>query len=233
MRNPLVWITCANVLYLASYSVRDILWLRILTVVAATLLIPYYALQEEPLHAAIRWSLVFIAINVYWIVRLLVERRPVHLTADQALLRRLSFPSLTPREALDLFADGIWHDLEPGSSVLVHDRSKDYFSVIFRGDADVIYHTKKISEIGQGQFVGEIDLHAEAGNEIDVLIRTSARVMSWSRKPLQRYLAARPDVAVALHRTLDLQLRQLLDRTLAELSIPPETRASLAGEQVK
>jgi hypothetical protein len=30
----------SNVLYLISYSMRDILWLRILTVVAASLLIP-------------------------------------------------------------------------------------------------------------------------------------------------------------------------------------------------
>ena len=36
------WIHVANVLYLASYSVRDILWLRILTVVAALCLLPYY-----------------------------------------------------------------------------------------------------------------------------------------------------------------------------------------------
>jgi len=46
---PDLWITGANLLYLASYSVRDILWLRILTIVAAVLLIPYYYLQAVPL----------------------------------------------------------------------------------------------------------------------------------------------------------------------------------------
>jgi hypothetical protein len=48
MNNALLWITVANVLYLASYSVHDILWLRILSVIAATLLIPYYMIQ--PCH---------------------------------------------------------------------------------------------------------------------------------------------------------------------------------------
>jgi hypothetical protein len=99
MHNPIVWITVANVLYLASYSVRDILWLRILTVVAAFLLIPYYLFQPVPLTAAIWWNTVFIAINGYWIVRLIIDRRPVHFTAEETRLRQLAFPSLTPREA--------------------------------------------------------------------------------------------------------------------------------------
>ena len=100
--NPIVWITVANVIYLASYTVRDILWQRLLTVLAAVLLIPYYAMQSVPLRTAIEWNAVFISINCYWIVRLIVERRPVHFTADEEELRRLSFPSLTPHEARDL-----------------------------------------------------------------------------------------------------------------------------------
>lgn len=114
MQNPIVWLTISNVLYLASYSVRDILWLRILSVLGGSLLIPYYAMQAIPLQAAIDWSVVFIIINVYWIVRLLIERRPVHFTPDEARLRQLSFPSLTPREARDLYSMGSWDDVVPG-----------------------------------------------------------------------------------------------------------------------
>lgn len=223
MRNPVVWLTLANVLYLASYSVRDILWLRILTVVASALLIPYYSMQVMPLRDAIAWNVVFMAINVYWIVRLIVERRPVHLTPDQERLRQLSFPSLTPREACNLFATGAWNDLEPGASLVMHDRAGDYFSVILRGDADVIYRSEKISKVGEGQFLGDLDVRADTVGDIDVLIRTAMRVMCWSRRHLQSYLAERPDVALALQRSLDLQLRELLDSTLSKLDTSPET----------
>ncbi|HEY3674522.1 MAG TPA: hypothetical protein VGK84_00865, partial [Candidatus Tumulicola sp.] len=116
MNNPIVWLTVSNVLYLASYSVRDILWLRILSVVAGLLLIPFYAMQVVPLSAAIVWSVIFIAINLYWIVRLMIERRPVHFTPDEARLRKLSFPSLTPQEARDLYATGVWDDVVAGAS---------------------------------------------------------------------------------------------------------------------
>jgi hypothetical protein len=93
-------------------------------------------LQPVPLTAAIAWNAVFIAINAYWIVRLILGRRPVHLTPDEARLRQLSFPSLTPREARDLFATGAWDEVAPEASLVEHDKRDNRFSVILRCLAD-------------------------------------------------------------------------------------------------
>jgi Popeye protein conserved region len=216
MLNPLIWINAANVLYLASYSVRDILWLRILTVIGALLLIPYYLLQPAPLMAAIGWSTVFIAINAYWIVRLIVERRPVHLTPDEERLRKLSFPSLTAREALNLFGLGAWEDIPSGGSIVKHDLDQKRFSVILRGMADVQSSGKTIAELGDGQFVGVIDLCADRV-PIDVIVRQPAHIMCWPVQTLKTFLADRPDVALALQRSIGLELQRMLGTTLADL----------------
>src|SRR6185437_6992869 len=160
MNGAMMWITVANVLYLAAYVVRDVLWLRILTVAAASFLIPFYALQPVPLTVAIWWNALFIAINAYWIGRLVLERRPVHLTADEARLRELSFASLTRREACSLFAMGEWNKVPAGVSLVRHDAVNERFSVIFRGAADVLHRGVKVAELGEGQFVGGIDLRA-------------------------------------------------------------------------
>jgi hypothetical protein len=216
MHNTLVWINAANVLYVAFYSVRDILLLRILTVVGALLLIPYYVMQPSPLMAPIIWSLVFIAINAYWIIRLLVERRPVHLTADEARLRKLSFPSLTPREALNLFGLGEWVDIPSGGSIVKHDLDRGRFSVILRGMADVESSGKTIAELSDGQFVGVIDLCADQ-LPIDVIARQPAHVMCWPVQTLQGFLADRPDVALALQRSVGLELQRMLGTTLVDL----------------
>jgi hypothetical protein len=220
MVNPIVWLTISNVLYLISYSVRDILWLRILTVVGASLLIPYYAMQVPPLRAAIGWGAVFILINFYWIVRLVIERRPVHFTPDEARLRELSFPSLTPREARDLYAMGVWDDLDPDRSLVAHDRNADRFSVILRGAADVLYRKTTISQLGEGQFVGQLDVHADTFGDMDVLTKTAMRVMCWPRDKLQEFLERRPDVALALQRSVGFELQKILDTTLTKLSGP-------------
>jgi Popeye protein conserved region len=225
MHNPIVWLNVANVLYLASYSVRDILWLRILSVIAALLLIPYYLMQVVPLTAAIEWSLVFIAVNLYWIVRLLIERRPVHFTPDEARLRQLSFPSLTPPEARNLFAMGNWDDVAPGTSVVQRDRDLGRFSVILHGNAEVLYNGTKICELGEGQFVGGIDRHADATGDLDVLMKTTGRLMCWPRDRLDAFLAKRPDVDLALERSVGFQLQEMLGTTLTTLSDSPDAKA--------
>jgi len=55
----------ANVLYLFSYSMRDILWLRILTIAAACFMLPYFYFQPDPLYPPIFWNLVFITLNIF------------------------------------------------------------------------------------------------------------------------------------------------------------------------
>lgn len=217
MHNANVWITIANTLYLASYSVHDILWLRMLTVVAAFLLIPYYALQPVPLVAAISWNALFIAINAYWIVRLIIERQPVHLSPDEARLRVLSFPSLTPREARNLYEMGAWDDVDAGASLVHHDNRQGRFSVILRGVADVMHRGIKIAELGEGQYVGEIDLRSGTAVDLDVLMRTRARVMCWPRDRLQAFIKNRPDVALALQRSVGIVVGRLLGATLSKL----------------
>ena len=98
----------ANVLYLFSYLVREILWLRVLTVIAASLLIPYFYFRPDPLTTAIYWNLLFTGLNIFWIVRLLIERKPVHLVGNDLRLYQLVFRCLTPREMLQLLKLGRW-----------------------------------------------------------------------------------------------------------------------------
>ena len=78
--------------------VRDILWLQVLTVLASFTLIAYFYFQPELLMTPIYWNIVFTALNAYWIVRLLLRRRPIGLTPDEQALCDLVFGTMTPRE---------------------------------------------------------------------------------------------------------------------------------------
>ncbi len=49
-------------------------WLRVLTVFAAFCLILYFYLRPEPLMTPVYWNLFFIALNLYWAIRLGTER---------------------------------------------------------------------------------------------------------------------------------------------------------------
>ena len=83
-------IYAANILYLLSYLVRDILYLRLLTVVAACCLVTYFYTQAEPLMTVIYWNLFFVTLNVLQLTRILWERYRItanvqHQTAESAV----------------------------------------------------------------------------------------------------------------------------------------------------
>ena len=85
------------------------MWLRILTVLGALLLLLYYYLQPEALWAPISWNLVFSAINIYWIAKLILERRPVQFSDDEKRLYQLALRSLKEQDALKLSRTQLLH----------------------------------------------------------------------------------------------------------------------------
>ncbi|MGB6519668.1 MAG: hypothetical protein WBE79_14320, partial [Candidatus Cybelea sp.] len=82
-----------------------------------------------------------------------------------------------------------------------------------------LYHGTKISELGQGQFVGSIDVRADELG-LDVLVRRGVRAMCWPRDTLRNFLAKRPDVDLALERSVGLEVQEILGSTLSKLDGP-------------
>ena len=113
----------ANILYLASYSVRSVLWLRVLTVVAICCMMPYYFYREEPLYDAMVWNVLFLVINLFQIALLILERRPVFLGEEEMHLYRTLFRSLKPREFTSLLAIADWKKAKPFTCMKLSTRS--------------------------------------------------------------------------------------------------------------
>ncbi len=74
----------ANGLYLMSYLVKDILKLRLLTVVAACCLVTYFASQPQPVNSIIAWNLFFVFLNLAQIAMILRSRTKVSEHLDPA-----------------------------------------------------------------------------------------------------------------------------------------------------
>src|SRR6201998_110095 len=102
------FLNLANVIFVIGYSVRDILWLRLLAAGSSLIALPYFFLQPTPLRTPILWSILFAGINLYQSWRLYLERRPVKLTPEEEQVRRLAFPDLPPRKFLHALDLGVW-----------------------------------------------------------------------------------------------------------------------------
>jgi len=183
-----VLIHVANVLYLFSYLVKDILWLRLLTVVAGSVLLAYYVLLPVPLWAAIGWNVVFLAINVRQIHVLLLERRPVRLTPDELRLHQLAFRSLSQREFAKLLRLAHWENVVADQRFVSKGQPLDRIMVIADGRACVQIAGASGVELRPGCFVGEMSFLTGQTPNADVVATEPTRLVTWPQSELRTFL---------------------------------------------
>ena len=99
----------AFILIAASFLVRDILWLRAISIVASAIGISYYFGNAEPLWLIIFWNAVFASINGAQISLLLAERSGIQLDDNEAELYETIFrilgQKLGRQEVTDLISN--------------------------------------------------------------------------------------------------------------------------------
>jgi CRP-like cAMP-binding protein len=195
-------IHAANILLLAAYSVRDILWLRLFAVASSTIAMPYFLFQPTPLWAAFGWSVLFTLINLYQSWRLFRERRPVQLSAEEEEVRRMVFPDLPAREVLRVINIGSWANPALGERMIERGKSVDAISLIVRGRVRMTMEGQVLGEMGPGGIVGSSLVLSGAVAEVDAVTTEPARTLRWDVPTLERYLEAKPETRNALQRHL-------------------------------
>ncbi len=218
-----VLISVANVIYLLSYSVRDILWLRILTVVGATLLLPYYYLQPEPLWAAIAWNLVFIAINIVWIAKLTMDRRPVAFSDDERRLYESALRNMPERDASRLFGRAEWRTVPAGETLQTQGRTVESLALIADGSVRVMLDGELVDTLGTGRFLGAaayLNRNADAAAPVTITTTAPTRMAVWSMRELQAQLTKDTDLEVAMEASLGLELSRFLQTARLQIVHP-------------
>jgi hypothetical protein len=203
-------INTANVLYLFSYMVRDILWLRILTVIAAMCLMPYFYFQPVPIMTPIYWNMGFTALNILWIILLLLERRPIRLSPEEERLCELVFRTMTPREMMKILKLATWETAEPDECFIDRGSKLDQLIVIYSGKACVEVDGKAVAEILPGQFIGSISYITEETAPANIVAQEPTCYVTWPKTKLKKFMEKNSELHTALERTLAIDLARSL-----------------------
>ncbi len=198
----------ANVLFLASYLVRDILWLRFLTIVAGSALLPYYFANE--LYAPIAWNAVFIAINIAQVRVLLLERRPVRMTEQQERIYQTVFRALRPREFMKLFELAQPRNVPDGQQLVAQGEALDCLLLVEEGNTAVQVDGRVVAEVGPGRFVGEMSYLTGDQASASVSASGEVQVFEWPRDKLEQFLDKHPDIKSALQLVIGTDLASKL-----------------------
>ncbi|HEY2992559.1 MAG TPA: cyclic nucleotide-binding domain-containing protein [Methylomirabilota bacterium] len=201
-----IWFHLANVLYVVSYLVTDILWLRALAVLGGLSSLTWTLTTPTPSATFIGWTLVYNTINIVQIGRLWRERRPIRLAAEEQVLYAAAFRTLTPREFQRLLSVGTWQTA-PAKTILIEEgASPGRMLVLASGRAAVKAHGREVATLHPGQFAGEMSFLTGAPTTAAVEVVEPARFVSWATPDLERFLGKHPELRAALQLVLGRDL---------------------------
>lgn len=174
----------ANTLYVISYMLTSMFWLRLLAIIAAASTFPYFYFQTEPLWSALFWQSCFLTVNLVNLLILLFSMRAANFDDDEERAYKLKFSDLKPYEVRTIFKYATRSSIAAGQVLLKDGDSNEKLILIIDGHCRVLKHENEVAVLGPGQFVGELSF--VSGHEVsaDVIASQDTRLMAWDKQSL-------------------------------------------------
>jgi hypothetical protein len=205
-----LYIHAANLAFLSSFLVRDILKLRALSITGGGFLIAFALVSVPMSWPTLGWNLLFGLINGVQIVRLIRERRPVRLSAEEHELHRLAFAALSARDLRSLLACGCWTEAAAGERLVESGHDPGRLLVLLRGRLEVRAAGATVATLAAGQFVGEMAFVTGEPPRADVIAIEPTRLAALDTPRLRTLLAQNAELRAALQGILGADLASKL-----------------------
>jgi hypothetical protein len=174
----------ANSLYVISYMLTNMIWLRVLAIIAAASTVPYFYFQVEPLWSALFWQGCFLTVNLVNLLILLFRMRATHFDDDERLAYEIRFSDLKPHEARPIFKYAERASLATGTTLLREGEQNDTLFLILEGACSVIKNGKEVALLKPGHFIGELSFIGDDPVSADVVTAGDTKLMFWDKKRL-------------------------------------------------
>ena len=190
-----------------SFLVKDILYLRLVSVVASLFSVLYnFYIPVEPMWIAIGWNIIFILLNLYHVAVIIYEKRPVDMTDKEKELYETMFKGLTPVEFLKITKVAEWKKFNTPLPIITQGKPVKDLILIYNGTVDVLVNDNKVAELKDGQFVGEMSFLTEKPATATCRVEHNAECLVWNQKDFKDLLKRNPSLYFTIQSLLSEQV---------------------------
>ena len=190
-----------------SFLVKDILWLRVVSILASLFSVFYnYFIPVEPMWLAINWNIVFVLVNLYHIAVIIYEKRPIKMAPKDKELYETLFKELSPVEYLKISKVAEWKKYKSGEMLIRQEHLVPDLILIYNGTVDVAVDGEKVAELKDGQFVGEMSFLTEKSATADCIVKHNSECLVWKQKEFKELLKRNPSLYYSIQSLLSNQL---------------------------
>jgi len=194
-----------------SFLVKDIFWLRIVSILASLFSVLYnFYIPADPMWLAINWNFVFIVVNVYHIGVILYEKREVKMDDKNEELYQTLFKEMTPVEYLKISRAAQWETLKPGERIITQGMPVPDLYLIYNGTVDVAIDGERVAELKDGEFVGEMSFLTEKVATASCIVRYEAQCLVWKQREFKELLKRNPSLYFTIQSVLSAQVSDKL-----------------------
>ena len=190
-----------------SFLVKDILWLRIVSILASLFSVFYnWVIPIEPMWIPIGWNFVFVGLNLYHIAIIIYEKRPIKMAPKDKELYETLFKDLSPVEYLKISKVAQWKTFKSGETIIRQEHLVPDLILIYNGTVDVVVENKKVAELKDGQFVGEMSFLTEKTATATCIVKHNTECLVWKQPEFKELLKRNPSLYYTIQSLLSNQL---------------------------
>jgi hypothetical protein len=194
-----------------SFLVKDIFWLRVMSITASCFSIFYnYFIPTEPMIIAIFWNGIFIALNFYHVAIILYEKRTVKMDDKNEELYSTLFKDMTPVEYLKISRAAQWETLKRGERIITQGMPVPDLYLIYNGTVDVQVNNQNIAELRDGEFVGEMSFLTEKVATATCKVKHETQCLVWKQRDFKELLKRNPSLYFTIQSVLSAQVSDKL-----------------------
>ena len=194
-----------------SFLVKDIFWLRILSILASLFSVFYnYTIPTEPMWLAINWNFIFVSVNLYHIGIILYEKREVKMDEKDEELYQTLFKEMSPVEYLKISRAAKWETLKPGKRIITQGMPVPDLYLIYNGTVDITIDNEHIAQLKDGEFVGEMSFLTEKVATATCKVKYEAQCLVWKQREFKELLKRNPSLYFTIQSVLSAQVSDKL-----------------------
>jgi len=187
-----------------ALAIREVLWLRVTLTAAQISLFTYHYYYADNQSAAF-WTAIFVIVNSYNIIKIILERRPKIIPDEIRDLYDGIFSSLTTREFLYFWNMGRIRFVK--DEFLIHSGEKqNNLLLVLSGTANVEVNGKPIAKLDRGAFIAEISFLSGEPASADVHATDELIFISWRSERLKNMQHENPSFWMKLQHALSEDL---------------------------
>ncbi|RZI45844.1 cyclic nucleotide-binding domain-containing protein [Candidatus Finniella inopinata] len=195
------------ILLIVAFMLRNMVYLRLLTLLSSSLAIVYYSFfLEKPLLINVGWETIFSLVNVYQLLVIAYELYFISFSAEEEKIYKESFSKFSPLQFKKLLKYGKYLPFEAGDYLIKENEPVEKLSFICSGKMEIIHDNKVIAYCKSGNIIGELSFLSGSLATADVKAVEKGVCLFWDQAHLKKLLEKDEEIFAKFQLTFNDEL---------------------------